>query len=130
MWAKPERPSGSSLAPTLYQTWTVTLDVAVSRAVKTRRPFGSVRSAKPSGGTTMGPGAASAPATATSPSAMAASTTFSFQGAVAQAETPSIRAAIEAAANRRDFMGTAPDARRTRAREPYQGQNPAHLTES
>ena len=120
------------MAPTLYQTWTVTLDVAVSRAVKTRRPFGSVRSAKPSGGTTMGPGAASASAAAADDSISAAvsARVLPFEGPEAQAATPSIRAAIEAAANRRDFMGTAPDARRTRAREPYQGQNPAHLTES
>jgi len=32
-WAKPERPAGSSLDPTLYQTWTVTFEVSASRAV-------------------------------------------------------------------------------------------------
>jgi hypothetical protein len=43
-WAKPERPWGSSLEPTPYQTWIVTLGVVLSMALSTCRPLARVRS--------------------------------------------------------------------------------------
>ena len=49
-WAKPERPAGSSLEPTPYQTCTVTFDVERSSAVTTFSPLARVRVSNFSGG--------------------------------------------------------------------------------
>ena len=113
----------------MYQTWTVTFEVEVSRAVKTLNPFARIRSRKPSGGTTTASAVSLAcPVPLTAAAARAA---FEPSPTEAQAGRAIIRAAIEAAANRRDFMGHGSvNARRTRACEPYQGRNPAHLKES
>ncbi len=42
-WAKPERPAGSSLAPTPYHTWIATLGVVRSCDHSTFRPLARVR---------------------------------------------------------------------------------------
>src|SRR5687768_3468237 len=62
-WAKPLRPSGSSLLPTWYQMLTATMGALRSVWTITRRPLGSVNSSNlMSGGAAFGLGAGCATA--------------------------------------------------------------------